>query len=194
MNKMKQTLAIAAMMVAGTLIGQTTYQINTDESVVEWKGEKIVGNNHVGTLKFSEGSLGIKGDKITSGKFVVDMNTIQDGGGSTRLDGHLKSDDFFSVATYPTSELVITKVSNNKNGAAEVTASLTIKGKTETVTFPALVKMDGDNLLATAELTFDRSKFEVRYGSNSFFDNLGDKAIKNEIAISVRVKATKATM
>lgn len=192
MKRMKTALALAAMMITATVMAQTTYTIDTDESVVEWKGEKVVGNGHTGTIQFAEGSLNLKGDKLVGGTFVADMNSINEE--SERLVGHLKSDDFFSVEKYPTAELTITKVGKGKSGAAEVTADLTIKGKTETVTFPALLKIDGDNLLATAELTFDRSKFDVRYGSNSFFDNLGDKAIKNEIVISVKLKASKVTL
>ena len=49
---------------------------------------------------------------------------------------------------------------------------------------------DGNTMIATAELTFDRSKHDVRYGSGSFFDNLGDNAIKDDIQVSVRLKAT----
>jgi polyisoprenoid-binding protein YceI len=194
MTKMKFTLTMSVLMLAGMVMAQTTYKINTSESVVEWKGEKVVGNGHVGTLQFAEGTLSFKGDKLVSGKVAVDMTSLKDNDGSGKLEGHLKSDDFFGVESNPTSELVINKVGKGTNGAAEVTASLTIKGKTETVTFPALMKMEGDNLMATAELTFDRSKFDVRYGSDSFFDNLGDKAIKNEIVISVKLKAAKAAM
>ena len=193
MNKMKLTLTMSVMMIASIAMAQT-YKINTSESVVEWKGEKVMGNGHVGTLQFSEGTLMFKGDKLVSGTVAVDMTTLKDKDGSERLEGHLKSDDFFGVETNPTSELSITKVGKAANGSAEVTATLTIKGKTETVTFPALMKMEGDNLMATAELTFDRSKFDVRYGSDSFFDNLGDKAIKNEIVINVKLKAAKVVM
>ena len=192
MNRMKTALLFAAMTISSVVMSQTVYTIDTDESVIEWKGEKIVGNGHTGTIQFSEGNLNIKGDNLVGGTFVADMNTIKEG--SERLVGHLKSDDFFSVATYPTAELTITKIGKGKSGEALVTANLTIKGKTEVVTFPAILKLDGDNLLATAELTFDRSKFDVRYGSNSFFDNLGDKAIKNEIVVNVKVKASKAAM
>ena len=192
MNRMKTALLFAAMTISSVVMSQTVYTIDTDESVIEWKGEKIVGNGHTGTIQFSEGNLNMKGDKLVGGTFVADMNTIKEG--SERLVGHLKSDDFFSVATYPTAELTITKIGKGKSGEALVTANLTIKGKTEVVTFPAILKLDGDNLLATAELTFDRSKFDVRYGSNSFFDNLGDKAIKNEIVVNVKVKASKAAM
>lgn len=187
---MKTTgLVLIGLLAVGAVNAQDKLSVNTDESVIEWHGEKVVGNSHDGTLKFTEGTLEVKKGKIVGGTFVADMSTIKDVDGSGRLEGHLKSDDFFGVETYPTSKLVITKVGKGDNGAAQITADLTIKGKMEEVTFPALLKMDGNAAIATAELTFDRSKFEVRYGSDSFFDNLGDKAISNDIKISVRLKA-----
>ncbi len=187
---MKNTgLLIIALLVAGSALGQDKLSVNTDESVINWHGEKVVGNSHDGTIKFKEGTLEVKNGKLVGGTFTADMTTIQDAGGSAKLDGHLKSDDFFGVETYPTSSLVITKVGKGKDGAAQITANLTIKGKTEEITFPALFSIDNGVAIASAELTFDRSKFDVRYGSGSFFEDLGDRAISNDIKLSVSLKA-----
>ncbi len=186
----KLSLVALAVLLSVSAISQN-YTIDADASVVEWKGGKIVGNSHNGTLDFSEGSFTVKGDKITSGKFVVDMTTIVDADGTKKLEGHLKSDDFFSVEKYPTAELVVKSSKKGKAGEIQVTADLTIKGTTEEVTFGALLKEDGNGVMATAQLTFDRSKFDVRYGSGSFFDNLGDKAIKDDIELNVKLKASK---
>jgi polyisoprenoid-binding protein YceI len=97
--------------------------------------------------------------------------------------GHLKSDDFFSVEQYPTSSLVITGSSRFINDRATVTGRLTIKGKTEPVTFETTRK-DGTY---SASFGVDRSKFDVRYGSDSFFDNLGDKAIDNVFTLDIQL-------
>ena len=193
---MNLTLLLVSLAVGSDAADQkNTYTVNANESTIQWYGGNAVGKTHEGTLSFADGSLEVSGGKVTGGTLNVDMNSMTctdlSGGMADKLVGHLKSDDFFSVQSFPTAGLVIKKIGKAENGAAQITAALTIKGKTEEVTFPALVKVEGDNLLATADLTFDRSKFDVRYGSDSFFDNLGDKAIKNEIKVSVKVKATK---
>ncbi|MEQ9231352.1 MAG: YceI family protein [Cyclobacteriaceae bacterium] len=187
---MKNTgLLIIALLVSGSAIAQDKLSVNTDESVINWHGEKIVGNSHDGTIMFKEGSIEVKNGKLVGGSFTADMTSIKEGKGAAKLDGHLKSDDFFGVETYPTSSLVITKVAKGKDGAAQITANLTIKGKTEEITFPALFSIENGVAIASAELTFDRSKFDVRYGSGSFFDDLGNKAISDEIKINVSLKA-----
>ena len=95
-----------------------------------------------------------------------------------QLDGHLKNDDFFSVDKHPTSTLVIKKVVK-KGAAHKITADLTIKNKTHQVEF-------GDKERRSklvGKINFDRTKFDIRYGSPSFFNDLGDKAIANIVKL-----------
>ena len=117
-------------------------------------------------------------------------NSDMEGEMRGKLEGHLKSGDFFSTEEYPMASLVIQKVSKKGNGY-EVVADLTIKGKTEEVVFPASVQMKDGQVMASAELSFDRTKYDIRYGSGSFFDNLGDKAISDEVKLSVQISASK---
>jgi polyisoprenoid-binding protein YceI len=93
-----------------------------------------------------------------------------------KLDGHLKSDDFFGVANYPTATLVFKDVTASGKNAYAVSGELTIKGKTNPVTFT--ISIYGSK--ATASLKVDRTEYDVRYGSASFFDGLKDKAIYDE--------------
>jgi len=187
----QSTLLLVTLLFGGTDPAVNVYTLNTTESVIEWKGEKIVGNSHTGTLKFSEGAVKVKKGNLVGGKFLVDMTSLKESNGSSRLEGHLKSDDFFSVEKFPTAELVIKSSKKGENGVLEVTADLTIKGNTEEITFLALMKEEGDGMMVSVELTFDRSKYDVRYGSNSFFDNLADKAISDDIKLSIRINASK---
>ena len=106
------------------------------------------------------------------------MNTItctdlKDDGYNQKLVGHLKSDDFFGVDKYPTANFKVTKSTSFKNGKATLTGNLTIKGITQKISFE-VTKIKN---VFTANLDIDRSKYNVRYGSNSFFDSLGDAAI-----------------
>lgn len=167
--------------------GDGYYAINNSESTVKWVAQKITGSSHEGTVNIKEGGLQVADGKITGGKFTIDMTTIVctdlSGGMAKKLVGHLNSEDFFAVEKHTTANLAILKVDGNN-----ITANLTIKGISNEVTFPATVSTEGDVLTATAEIKVDRSKFDVRYGSDSFFDNLGDKAIDNIITFNVALK------
>lgn len=158
-------------------------EMKVKESTVTWKGKKVLGS-HYGTIDLTEGSLVMEGEKITGGKFVIDMTSIlvQDlsGENKDKLEGHLKSDDFFGVASHPTSTLII-KSGNKTAEGYYINGDITIKGKTEPIAF--LLKMNDNK--ATADLKIDRTKFNVRYGSGSFFDNLGDNTIYDQFELAV---------
>jgi polyisoprenoid-binding protein YceI len=159
-------------------------EVKTSESTVTWKGYKVTGS-HTGTIDLKEGSLEFEGEKLIGGEFVVDMasliSTDLEGEYKGKLEGHLKSDDFFGVESNPTSKLVFTSVKATGKNSYEVTGDLTIKGKTNPVTFD--VSVYGSK--ATATLKVDRSQYDVKYGSGSFFDNLGDKTIYDEFDLVV---------
>ncbi len=162
-------------------------EVNKTASEVKWTGKKI-GGSHNGAIELKSGYFEFNNDQIVSGEVVIDMNTItnadlEDAGYNGKLVGHLKSDDFFGVEKYPTSTFVVTKATKFVNGKATVTGKLTIKGKTEELSFD--VVKEGSAYVAQLEV--DRSKYDVRYGSNSFFDNLGDKAINDIFVLDIKL-------
>jgi len=167
-------------------------KIKVDESTIAWVGHKVTGE-HNGTIGIKDGSLTINDGMLAGGTITIDMTTITDldqqGAGKTKLENHLKSDDFFGVETYPTATLTITKVNTAGNGKYTITADLTIKGITNPVTFDALVKNDTKQITATADIKVDRTLYNVRYGSGKFFDNLGDKAIYDVFDLNVKLVA-----
>ena len=158
--------------------------IDVDKSQVVWKGYKVTGS-HEGTIALKEGTLMFEQGKLTGGSVVVNMATLGStdlsGKSKEKLDSHLKSDDFFGVEKYPTATLKISKVNVTGKNAYEVTGDLTIKGTTHPITFDMSVY----GSRANAFLKIDRSKYDVRYGSGSFFDNLGDKTIYDEFDLVV---------
>jgi polyisoprenoid-binding protein YceI len=115
------------------------------------------------------------------------MTSIKDDDSSERLEGHLKSDDFFGVEKHPLSRLVITESEAFDKGSALVKGNLTIKGITNPVEFRATMQETNEGISFFALITVDRSKYNVRYGSGSFFDNLGDKAIYDEFRVKVNL-------
>lgn len=162
-------------------------EVNVEESTLEWHGKRI-GTKHDGFIQFKSGSLKFEGDQIVSGRFVVDMTTItntdlKDEGRNQRLVGHLKSDDFFGVQTYPTASFEVVESSKFTNGRATLSGDITIKSKTERISFD--VVKTGE--VFTAEVGIDRSKFDVRYGSKSFFNDLGDSAIDDIFTLQIKI-------
>ena len=168
---------------------ETTMLIDTESSSLNWIGKKITNSQHNGSLKFISGELtmcnNLKTSKmsICKGSFVVDMTTllVEDLSGSSkeRLEGHLKSDDFFSVDKHKKSFLTINSSKIIESGFS-VKGSLTIKDITHPVEFE-LIRSPGG---FTANMIFDRSKYDVKYNSGSFFENLGDRLILDDIELS----------
>jgi polyisoprenoid-binding protein YceI len=180
-------LAFVAMSAFAPAPVSTYYTIDSSASTIQWKGSKITGSSHEGFVKLAEGGLQVTDGVITAGKFAIDMTTITctdlDGGMRDKLVGHLNSADFFDVEKHKTASLVI----KSADAQGNVTADLTIKGKTNEVKFSAVITEQNGVLTAKATIVADRSKFDVRYGSDSFFDNLGDKAISNDIEFMVNL-------
>lgn len=181
-NRVKTIVAaliIATVTFAFTTIEDGKKEVKVETSSVTWKGYKVTGS-HAGNIALKQGSLEFKDGKLVGGEFTIDMTTIvntdMEGDYKAKLEGHLKSDDFFGVATYPTAKLVFSSVKSTGKNSYEVTGDLTIKDKTNAVTFD--MSIYGSK--ATANVKIDRTKYDVRYGSTSFFDNLQDKAIYDE--------------
>ncbi len=167
------------------------YNVDVTKSTITWIGKKVTGS-HNGTIALKSGTLNVSGKNLTGGGFVIDMNSIKDADGSANLEGHLKADDFFGVAKFPTSELTITKVTGS-GAKVTVNGNLTIKGITKPISFPATLALNADGTLtATAEkIVVDRTKYDIKYGSKSFFASIGDKAINDEFELSVKLVAKK---
>lgn len=186
---------LISSLLAFTGIGEAEkVKVDVDASTVNWVGKKVTGQ-HNGSIALKGGRLEMEGGVLTGGLFTIDMTSIScedlSGGTKGKLEGHLKSDDFFGVATYPTATFVITKAVPQGPGNYKVVGNITIKGTTEEIQFPATIEEKDGKYTATADLKIDRSKFDVRYGSGSFFDNLGDKTIYDDFELSVSLVAAE---
>jgi len=184
---MKNILLFATLfLITGTMNAQDKLITDKDKTALHWLGEKVLGE-HNGTIRLQDGWLTWDENRITAGEFLIDMTTIKDDDGSERLEGHLKSDDFFGVEKYPTSKLVITESTPFEKGSGTVKGNLTIKGITNPVEFKAAMQKKDDGTWFFANIVVDRTKYNVRYGSGSFFDNLGDKTIYDEFKLKVNL-------
>lgn len=190
--------ALAAVAVpARVLLHSEVFKVDTKASKIEWTGEKVTGK-HTGTVAISSGEVVNNHGKI-GGNFVMDMTSITvtdlTGEKKGKLEGHLKSDDFFGVQKFPTSKFEIISVTPKSGVTAgspnfDVKGNLTIKGITKEITFPAMIKFEGGKMTTEGELKVDRSKFDVRYGSKTFFEDIGDKAIYDEFTLKLNVVAS----
>jgi polyisoprenoid-binding protein YceI len=176
----------AIMLIVFSAIAQDV-TVNTSKSELKWTGKKVTGE-HWGFIKLKDATLIIEGDKISSGEFNIDMNSInckdlEDAEWNGKLVGHLKSDDFFSVDNFPVAILTITESTSFIDGVAEVKGNLTIKG----ISHPTSFKVEKSDTAYTATVTIDRTKYNVKYGSGKFFDNLGDNMIYDEFTLDVKI-------
>lgn len=171
--------------------------VNLNASTIFWKGYKIIGN-HTGTVDLTEGHIGFDNGKITKGKFVVNMNSVKvtdlmDEGDEEEeeeeespeedkndLANHLMDADFFDAASHPTASFAITESTQTGNDY-HITGDMTIKGVTNEVSFQA--QLVDHTFKAT--IPIDRTKYGIKYGSGSFFSNLGDNVIKDKFDLEV---------
>ena len=183
-----KTIAIALLVAfSATTINAQTKKVDVSKSKINWVGKKVTGR-HEGTVNLKDGTLVFKGKKLTGGSFTIDMTSINTtdlkaGQGKEKLDGHLKADDFFGTENFPTSTLIFDSVIDNGNNIYAVKANLIIKGINKPIFFNLLV----NNSKATTSFKVDRTKYNIKYGSGSFFDSLGDKAISDEFELAVEL-------
>jgi polyisoprenoid-binding protein YceI len=191
------SVASQAQTAKKTMPGIVTSTVMTDQSVIKWTGKKVLGS-HAGQLKVQSGNIDMRSSNSWGGKIVVDMQSINctdlEGDSKGQLEGHLKADDFFGVANFPTSTINVISTTSKGGNNYMVTANLTIKGITEKISFPATIEVSTENLTVAAKLSIDRTKFGIKYGSSSFFDKLGDKAIENNFDLEVNLVAKKQVM
>ena len=166
--------------------------VDTEASVLHWTGYKVLGN-HTGDLSLEGGKISFDKDgNLTGGNFTINMASLTvtdlEGGKAEKLAGHLHSADFFNSAEFPTASLLIKKViSRGKTGEYKIIADLTIKGITKEIKFNAITSTENKQTVLKADITIDRSDFDIRYGSGSFFDSLGDNTIYDEFDVSVEL-------
>ena len=199
MKNIKNLLHVLLFVFAGFFISATTHvdtvPVDSEKSIVKWKGSKI-SESHEGVVSIQKGVLVIDHGVLRGGQFAIDMNTItttdiESERGKKRLDAHLRNDDFFSVDEYPLSVITITNAKKKSNNKYTITADLTIKGITNPIVFDADVLINGVNFTANAKIKIDRTKWNIRYGSGSFFEDLGDRMILDDIEFDINLVSMK---
>ena len=183
-----KAIALALVVVLSTVsVSAQTKKVDAAKSSINWLAKKVTGQ-HSGTVNLKDGALVFKGKKLVGGNFTADMTSLTStdltGEWLGKLNGHLKSEDFFNTAKFTTATLVFKTVTAKGTNAYTVTGDLTIKGITKPVTFELATTANS----ATTKFMVDRTVYDIKYGSKSFFESIGDKAIDNEFELTVALK------
>lgn len=182
-------LAGTILMMAFNPIKEDVYTVDVANSSIGWSAKKI-GGGHTGTVKITEGSLVYNGKSLQKGVFLMDMSSITSD--NARVTTHLKSPDFFSAEKNPSSKFEITKVTAAGKERVNIAGNLTIKGITHPLTFPATVKQGKGVVVAVASgIRVDRTKYDIKFRSKTFFGDIGDKAIDDEFELNINLTAKK---
>ena len=169
-----------------------------NESQIKWEGKKTLIKDWVdsGFISLTSGFINTKGGSPVSGNIVMDMNSIRAtktgaNTGEDKLSTHLKSADFFDVNTFPNSEFKVTKIILNENKTYQITGDVTIKGITKSIEFPVAIYSKDNKIFLNGEIFINRTDFNIRYGSKSFFNDLGDNVIDYSFVLKLSLVAEK---
>lgn len=171
--------------------GDATYTVDAAASQLTWEGAKVTGK-HSGTMNISEGSLQVKEGALVGGSFTLDMVSIavtdlEAGKGKEKLEGHLKTGDFFEVEKYPSGKFEITEAKKGEGAAYDITGNLTLKDVTKSVTFKADVTIADGKVTATApQFTIDRTLWGITY------TGMKDDLINNNMGVGIKLVAAQA--
>ncbi len=196
-EKKNETDAEAAKTETTTTAEAVKYKVDTAKAIVTWKGSKVIGGSHEGTMNVASGTFAVKDGKLESGNFIIDINSLKvtdipaDSDDNAGLKGHLLSDDFFDAKNHGNAVFSVTGV-KEENGKTMIEGNLTLKGVKKNISFPAKVSIEGDNATIVSEVfTINRTDFGMKYGSSSLADTVKDRAISDDVELSVNITASK---
>lgn len=192
-NRIAKPLISFVLLIALVFLQSFTFkndEAKIKSSKLSWVGKKVTGS-HEGVVSLKDGTLLFNNDELVGGRFVIDMTSIEctdlSGEYKGKLEGHLKSGDFFGVDKYPLAKIIINEANKIEKGKYQVLANLTIKGQTQTIKFTTSIEDE----TASAKLIIDRTLYGVIYGSGNFFDGLADNMIYDEFEINVELSFEK---
>ena len=175
---------IFMLLLISIIIPSVEFTIKENESTIRWKGSKSTGSYHDGNILIESGVVNIENNNILNGEIIINMNSItcadiEDKNSNQYLVEHLKNEDFFSVTEFPVALLKIINVKHKEKNDYLIIADLTIKDQTHPINFVADIKINKDAAVATGKIEIDRSKYNIKYKSKTWYDDLGDRFIND---------------
>lgn len=171
---------MAIAVLAAPASAETKFPLSGENTKITFVGTKKDGK-HEGGFKTLSGSATLGTNDPTGLKIEVEIDTKSLYSDEPKLTSHLKSPDFFDVASKPTAKFTSTKVEKGKDGFT-VTGDLTLLGKTKSISFPAKIATSGEKLTLTSEFKIDRTEFGMTYGAGR---------VDKDVSIKVALEATK---
>lgn len=170
-----------------------SYKVDVHASKIKWLAKKVTGE-HNGGIAISYGEFHVQNNMVTDAGLNIDTRSITDADltdkdSNNKLVTTLKSETFFNSTKYPDAAFASTSVVHVSGTQYTVTGNLTIKGITNEVSFPASITINKNKLSATAKITVDRTKFDIKIRSKSFLGNLGDKVIYDDFILDIALFA-----
>ena len=179
------------------IFSSNQFEIDDKKSSIQWKGTKSTGSYHDGLISVDNSILNIDDNNmLLNGTIIIDMNSIvctdiQDKESNSYLVKHLKNDDFFSTELFPKSVLTINKVVPIKDNNYSITADLTIKNKTHPIDFVANIIIKDGVGLASGKIEINRAQYEIKYKSQSWYPDIGDRFINDIFELYFNLLANK---
>lgn len=192
---MKTNIILLLLLTPVLIFSQSVkYEFTKADNEIIWLAKKVTGM-HTGNIYIKNGYLLEEKGQLSTGEFEIDMNSMTcsdllDAGTNQMLLNHLKSDDFFSVEKYPIAKLKIDKIKKLKDNNYLAVGKITIKGVEQNISFNFIANKSDNKLTAVSKIVIDRTKFGVKYGSGSFFDNLGDNMINDDFELAIKLSSS----
>ncbi|MGC3984231.1 MAG: YceI family protein [Pseudorhodoferax sp.] len=184
------TAAASILLAAGSAHAQSaTYVVEPTHTFATFEISHFGAAVNRGRFEKKEGQITL--DKAAkTGKVEITFQIASISTGTPPFDKHLQSADIFDAAQFPTATFVGDKFTWNGDKVSEVAGTLTLKGKSQPVTFKArqfncyespMLKREvcgGD-----FETTIDRTAFGVDYGIKF--------GVPKEVRIVAQIEAIK---
>jgi len=177
--KKKQLLIAAGALLAGmsfNAMAADTYQLDPNHTQPSVEADHFGGvSSWRGKFNKSSGTVTLdRAAKTGTVEATIDIASINTG--NAKLDEHLKKDEFFDVAKYPTAVYKGTSIKFDGDKPVEVIGTLTMHG----VTKPLNLKLESFKCIqhpvlkrevcgTEATAVFDRGDFGMDYGKSYGF-------------------------
>ncbi len=165
----------------------TAIPFGPETSTVEFLGSKVTGRHEGGYNTYS-GIVDLVDEKAEASSVLVEIDMTSVFTDAPGLTDHLKTDDFFAAAKFPTSTFSSTRIvadAAKDNGHYSVTGDLEMRGVKRTITFPAAIAIRADHVAVKAEFVIDRKEFGIAYAGKQ------DDLIRNDVVIILDIKALR---
>jgi polyisoprenoid-binding protein YceI len=158
-----------------------TANVIKEKSSIDFVGAKVT-KDHKGKFNAFDGTITYAGAIPQGVKFDIDVNSLQTD--DAKLDGHLKSPDFFDVAKFPKATFTSTSLTPVAEGAPagathQLKGILDLHGVQKEVSFPVTATQTPEGVRTTSEFTIDRQDWGISY------KGMADDLIKNDVLIKL---------